>query len=441
MNQGNPPQGEISQIQYFIPQPEIGTDFAALSMNTPSGEETKVAHHTPVTKRHTIFDLQDTKIAFAHLSDAQLKSKQRLFSLMSNKKLSSALITLASIGLKLNVPGVKSAIKATMFKQFCGGESLDDSLDTIKDLKKVRIETILDYSVEGGHSEADFDKTFNENMKMIRFAAVNRDVSFVALKLTGLGSSEILKKIGQKEALSAEENQLYTNLLKRVEKLCRQASTDKVKLFIDAEETWLQGGIDAITNAMMAAFNKQTPIVHTTIQMYRTDGVEKVQTLINDAESRGYILGLKLVRGAYMEKERLHAANGSYTDPIHSTKKDTDICYEDGMRLCLDKIEKVSICIASHNMNSCQNALRHLQEKGVSLDHPHLYFAQLLGMSDTLSFNLAAAKVNVSKYVPYGPVKDVFPYLTRRANENSSMKGQTSRELSVINTEMSRRNS
>ncbi|MCX6194867.1 MAG: proline dehydrogenase family protein [Cytophagales bacterium] len=335
---------------------------------------------------------------------------------------------------------IKKIIKSTIFAQFCGGETIDGCESTIQELEKAKIGTILDYSVEGEESEKSFQKTKEEILKTIRKSAENPSIPFAVFKVTGIFKAELLE-IAQTEAgLSEEDQENFDHSKEIFAEICQLAYELDVRLFIDAEESWIQTTIDRLTYEMMAKYNQKTAIIYNTFQMYRHDMLANLQEAIEAAEENNYLLGVKLVRGAYLEKERQKAHEEEYSEPLHVCKEDTDRDYDLGVELCLKHLDKVHFCMGTHNEASCLRLCDAMNALQIAQNHPHIYFAQLLGMSDNISYNLAASGYNVAKYVPYGPVDTVMPYLFRRAEENSSIAGQTSREFALLQNEVNRRN-
>jgi proline dehydrogenase len=381
-------------------------------------------------------DFSNTEAAFKYLSDAELKSAYLLFKTFGYPSLVKYGPSLASFALSWKLP-VKGLIKKTIFNHFCGGESIIDCKSKIQVLDQYNVKTILDYSVEGEESEESFEKTTREIQKTIEASAKNNAIPFAVFKVTGIGSFALLQKIAQKSELNAVEKLAFEKLKNRVESLCQKAADLKVSLMIDAEESWIQDAIDEIVMEMSHKFNQENVIVYNTLQMYRHD---RLNYLKNILASNSIKLGFKLVRGAYMEKERERANQKGYVSPIQPNKEATDNDYDTAVKLCMDSLDRCSLVIGSHNEESCLRASQYMQSKGIKVDDKRVYFSQLLGMSDTLSFNLSAAGYNVAKYVPYGPIEAVLPYLSRRAQENSSVKGQSSRELLLIQKELRRRN-
>ncbi len=384
-------------------------------------------------------DFNNTETAFAYKSNSQLKRALRLFKLMNNNTLVYIGSRLTNFALQLHFP-IKSIIRNTIFEQFCGGENVNDCKKRIDQLSGYNIGAILDYSVEGKGEENDFNETVLEIKRTIDAAFSNDHIPFSVFKMTGLGSFSILKAANNGiDHLELPKKEEFDNLVSRVDEICKYAHDKNVPIFIDAEDSWYQGTIDRVIEIMMERYNQQNIIVYTTIQFYRWGRLEYLDKLVIDAQDRKYKLGVKLVRGAYMEKERERAEEMGYKDPIHKSKEDTDNDYDLGLKSCIDNIENVNICAGTHNEKSTDYLLNLMKAKGIKNNDSRVYFAQLLGMSDHISFNLSKAGYNVAKYVPYGPISEVMPYLMRRAEENTSVAGQTGRELSLIKKEIKRR--
>lgn len=375
----------------------------------------------------------DTATAFRHKSTFELKKAKWLFRSFDLPILLKWGPGLARIAVFM---GMKVLIKKTIFAQFCGGETIEESAEAIRHLSESGIGTILDYSVEGEETEDVFEETCMEIIKTIEVAAKDTRVPFSVFKTTGIIRFELLERVSSGAELTAKEEAEWEMAQSRFTRICEKAGTAGVRLFVDAEESWIQPAIDMLTEQMMARFNRQTAIVWNTIQLYRHDRLEYLK---NQIESTSYFLGFKLVRGAYMEKERLRAAELGYADPIQPDKASTDRDYDAAVALCLHNKDRVSLCAGTHNENSSMLLARQMEEHELQMSDSRIYFSQLLGMSDHISFNLANAGFNVAKYVPYGPVTAVIPYLTRRAQENSSVAGQMGRERSLIETELKRR--
>jgi len=381
---------------------------------------------------------EDTQIAFASKTDFKLMKSYWIFAIMNQNWLVKLGTFFIKFFLFLHFP-IKKLIKTTVFEQFCGGESIEDCDSTIQSLGKVHIGTILDYSVEGEENEKSFLKTKAEILKTIEKAKQDPQIPFAVFKLTGLFQSELLEKYQSGQTLNEEEIESFASSKTYLIEVCQRAHDLHIKLFMDAEESWIQNSIDSLTYEMMARFNQEEAIIFNTFQMYRVDMLENLRKAIETAEKSGYYFGAKLVRGAYLEKERQRAHEDEYSEPLHKHKEDTDRDFNEAIDVCLAHLGQVSFCVGSHNEFSCMQLCKKMDDLDIPKGHPHIYFAQLLGMSDNISYNLAAMGYNVAKYVPYGPVASVMPYLFRRAEENSSIAGQTSREFGLLQKEVNRR--
>ena len=382
---------------------------------------------------------EDTAVAFAHLSDWQLKKTYFIFSLMNQNALVKIGTFSVKLLLKLNFP-IKWAVRDTIFEHFCGGETIAECQATIDALRQSGIGTILDYSVEGEGTEASFDATAAEILRTVAIAAAQpQAVPFTVFKVTGIGSADLLEKVQKNAVLSEEENAAYIRLRQRMQGLCRAAAEHRVRIFVDAEESWIQDAIDALTYDMMQLYNRDFCTVWNTYQMYCIDSLRNLRAATAAARREGYLLGVKLVRGAYMEKERQRSHEQNYADPIQPDKPATDAAYNEALVFCVENREVVSLCLGTHNEHSSRLLAEQMQQHQLARNDPRFWFAQLLGMSDNISFNLARAGYQVSKYVPYGPVDAVMPYLFRRAEENTSVAGQASREFQLVEQEVNRR--
>lgn len=371
------------------------------------------------------------------MSDKDLKRSYWLFKIIGW----NWLIKIGPLMLKIFMPlwFPIPIIKATIFKQFCGGESIEDCEETITKLSKYNVKTILDYSVEGIEQEATFDENVNEALAAIKKATNNQDIPFTVFKVTGFGRFELLEKINAKKDLSVKEKEEFERVKNRIDKMCQASYNAKIPVFIDAEETWIQDAIDDIALNMMQKYNTKTAIIYNTAQLYRWDRLNYIKELHEKAKKESFFIGLKLVRGAYIEKERERAQKMGYKDPMQKTKSDTDKDFNLALKYCIENINDISICCGSHNEESTLYLIDLMKKLNLTNNDNRIYFAQLLGMSDHISMNIAKENYNTAKYVPYGPVKDVTPYLIRRAQENTSVKGQTGRELSLILKEQKRR--
>lgn len=352
--------------------------------------------------------------------------------------MSSTAMGLVKMGLALHLP-IKGMIKNTVFEHFCGGETIPQSQQTIDTLNRYHVGTILDFSAEGAKTEAGFDKTMEEILKTLDKAKGNPAIPFTVFKSTGLVDIDLVTKVQAKETLSPGETEAFSHFHSRVEKICTRAHDYGVPVMVDAEDSWIQNEIDAIVYEMMKKFNTKQPIVFNTYQMYRKDMLDNLRNAFHDAAMHNYYLGVKMVRGAYMEKEAERAEKMGYENPIHPNKAATDDSYNKGLAFCIDNKQRISIMSGSHNEYSNQYLALLMEKHSMKNNDNRVWFAQLLGMSDNISFNLAKAGYNVAKYVPYGPVELVMPYLIRRAEENTSVAGQSSRELTMIRKELKRR--
>lgn len=381
----------------------------------------------------------NTEIAFKHKSDRDLRRARFLFKVMANSSLVKIGKGLTNFGLKLHLP-INGLIKSTIFHQFCGGETIEECTETINNLWKNHVGTILDYSVEGKTSEEDFEATTREIIATIAKGKGNPAVPFAVFKITGIARFQILEQSNTSlNNLSGEELKEYNEVVERVDRICKAAFESNVPVFIDAEETWIQDTIDRMAHDMMQRYNHTRAIVFNTVQMYRHDRLAFLKESVEWAREEGIHYGVKLVRGAYMEKERARALANGYPSPIQPDKPTCDKDYDAALVFLLDNLGSIALCAGTHNEESSLFLSELLKQRGVSLEDNRIYFAQLLGMSDHISYNLAHAGFNVAKYVPYGPVREVMPYLMRRADENTSVKGQTGRELSLIMKELERR--
>ncbi len=385
-------------------------------------------------------NFRDTETAFADKSTSELLERQRLFKVMSSPWLNSLSTRAATFALGLGLP-VKSIIKSTVFELFCGGETIEECEPVIQRLGQSNLGSILDYSVEGKSAEEDFEATKEEILRTIKRANDDPSVPFAVFKVTGIAPLGTLEKMSNKKKLDAKGQAKCERIHNRVNEICEYAHSIGQPVFMDAEESWIQDAIDRLATEMMEKYNQETVIVYNTIQLYRKDRLQFLKESRRAATEAGYFLGVKLVRGAYMEKERDAAAELGYESPIHDTKKDTDDAFDAAVEYCLKHLDRVSMVAGTHNEKSNQLLVGKMYEKRIVPDHHHVYFSQLYGMSDNLSYVLAKNGYNVSKYVPYGPVEDAVPYLVRRAAENTAVAGQVSRELDLINIELKRRRS
>lgn len=395
----------------------------------------------------------NTEIAFSHYSDKELKQAYWLFTMMKPwlVKLGTRF---APWSIRAGLP-VKGLIRSTIFKHFVGGETLDETIPVARHLAEYNVKAILDYGVEGMEGEQSFDHARDEFVRVIRFAATQPNIPFMSVKVTGFARFALLERLDELmhasagslteryraaiSKLNTAEGEEWSRVEQRMKAICNAAAESGVGFLVDAEESWIQDPVDALTMLMMEAYNKQRIVVYNTMQLYRHDRLVFLKESYADAKQGGFLLGAKLVRGAYMEKERRRAAEKSYSSPIQPAKEASDRDYNDAVRFCMDHLDRIGLIVASHNEYSNLLAAQLLREKGLPLNHPHLHFSQLFGMSDNITYNLARAGYSVSKYLPFGPIGDVIPYLMRRAQENTSVGGQTGRELGLIKKELKRR--
>lgn len=385
-----------------------------------------------------MISFENTEIAFADRSDKELDRAHRLFRLVGSPTLVRFGKVALKLGLWLRLP-IKGLIRSTVFDHFCGGETVKDCLPTIERLGNRGVLTLLDYSAEFKETEQDLEHSANEVMKTIHLASEDPRMPFAVFKPTGLIRFRLLAKMNSKSSLSSKQAEEWNRAKMRVKKICELASEKNIAVFIDAEESWIQDAIDDLATEMMELFNRERVVVYNTLQLYRTDRLAFLRSSSEQAKSKGYLLGVKLVRGAYLDQENDRAQKQGYPSPIQSRKADTDRDYDLAIEFCLDNHPNIGLIAGTHNEQSAKRLVELMINKGIEPNDPRIYFSQLYGMSDNISYNLAAAGFNVVKYVPYGPVKDVMPYLIRRAEENTSISGQTGRELSLIMKEKTRR--
>jgi proline dehydrogenase len=381
---------------------------------------------------------EDTSVAFASKSDSQLRKTYWLFAMMNRAGLVNVGTFFIKLALRLHLP-IKKLLRSTIYEQFCGGETIQECEATIQLLATSGIGTILDYSIEGEDDEAVFEATTAELLRTIDRAASSSDIPFTVFKVSGLASNDLLEKVQREDSLSANEQKAYARVVERVERLCSQAHLRSVRIFFDAEESWIQDVIDTLAYTMMARYNSQKAIVFNTYQLYRHETLEAYKNAFLKAREGNYILGGKLVRGAYMEKERIRARENNYRSPIHVSKEDTDRDFNAAIDFSIEHIDSLEICLGTHNEDSCLYCTKKMTKLGLKHSDSRVWFAQLLGMSDNISYNLAKQGYLVAKYVPYGPIDSVMPYLFRRAQENKSIAGQSSREFLLVKREMKRR--
>lgn len=384
----------------------------------------------------TPLSFQNLEVAFASKSNAELKKMYWIFGTLNNSFVSKLGMLLTQWAFALGLP-VKGLMKKTMFGYFCGGETIPETIQACRHLSAHGVQSILDLSVEGKGDEKSFDWTRNEIFNTLEASAKTDFMPFGVVKLSGLGDWRLLNKIQSGESLRKEEHDAYQRIKERLDRLCGAAHDLNLKILIDAEESWFQDVIDELTYEAMEKYNRERCVVYNTFQFYRKDSLSRLKNAQEMAQLKGFLLGAKPVRGAYMEKERERAALLGYPDPIQPDKAATDRDFDAAIRFCVEN--HIHLVCATHNERSTERLVAWMEEFGVHPSDERVYFSQLYGMSDTISFNLAKSGFQVVKYVPYGPVEEVLPYLTRRAAENSSIAGQSSREFLLVKRELKRR--
>lgn len=403
----------------------------------------------------TKISFDNTEYAFVAKSDKELKQASFLFGIMGKAWMVNLGLKITPIAIKWGIPFTKKLIRQTIFKQFVGGETLEETAKVADKLEEYKVQVILDYGVEGKEGEANFEHARDEFKRVIDYAATQANIPFMSIKVTGFARFSLLEKLDTAmheatgslmkrylhavEQLPDAEKEEWHKVRLRTQQLCEVADKKNIGILIDAEETWIQDPVDALTILMMDVFNKKKPVIYNTLQLYRHDRLQFLKDSYAAAEERDFVLGAKLVRGAYMEKERNRATEMNYPSPIQVDKESCDKDYNAAVEFCIDHLDKTSVIVASHNEYSNLFTTQLLDKKGLPHNHPHVHFSQLFGMSDNITFNLAKSGCSVSKYLPFGPIKDVIPYLMRRAQENSSVSGQTGRELVLIKKELQRR--
>ncbi|HEV8285837.1 MAG TPA: proline dehydrogenase family protein [Chitinophagaceae bacterium] len=401
-----------------------------------------------------VISFDNTENAFAYKTDKELKKARFLFKSMSYQGLVKLGTSITPWAIRTGLP-VKGLIRKTIFDQFVGGETLEETAGVAKKLGEYGVQVILDYGVEGGHSEEAFDHATDEFIRVINYAGTQSNIPYMSVKVTGIARFGLLEKLDHSvelnagslmkrfsaalESLTTEEKIEWQKVQNRLLLICKTAAEKNIGVFIDAEETWIQDPVDVITILMMEQFNKSKVVVYNTLQLYRHDRLQFLKDSYEAALQRNFILGAKLVRGAYMERERKRAEQMNYPSPIQPDKEATDRDFNAAIQFCIDHLDRIALVVASHNEYSNLLTTQLLRQKGLPLNHTHVHLSQLYGMSDNITFNLARVGCHVSKYLPFGPIKDVIPYLMRRAQENTSVKGQTGRELGLIKKEIKRR--
>lgn len=404
--------------------------------------------------KKSLISFDNTELAFQYKSDRELKKAHFLFTLMGKSWIVKLGTRLAPWALRCGLP-VKGLIRNTIFRQFVGGETMEETAPVAEMLARFQVKVILDYGVEGKEGEENFDRACEQFLKVIHYASTQPNIPFMSVKITGFARFALLERLHAfmmerpgvlsvrlaeaVASLEAAAQSEWQRVCDRVDRICATAARSGIAVSVDAEETWIQEPLDALTLQLMERYNRERPVVYNTTQHYRTDRQAFLVSCLERAKERQFILGAKLVRGAYMEKERRRAASLGYPSPIMPDKASTDRDFDASVRFCIDHIDRIALVVASHNERSNLMAAELLLERGLPLNHPHVHWSQLYGMSDNITFNLAHAGCSVSKYLPFGPIQDVIKYLMRRAQENTSVKGQTGRELALIRKELKRR--
>jgi proline dehydrogenase len=380
----------------------------------------------------------NTEVAFSLKSDTELDRAYFLFKMIDNQPLVKIGTAVTNFAIKAHLP-VEGLIRATVFDHFCGGVNEVDCLSVVDKMFTKGVSSVLDYSVEGMEEEDQFDAALKMTLKTIEFAKEREAIPFAVFKPTGFGRFDLYEKVGSKVELTESEKAEWNRVEARFDKVCGEAHQKNVPLLIDAEESWMQDAADDLVAKMMRKYNKEKSIVFNTLQMYRWDRLDYLKNLHHQAETEDFYIGMKIVRGAYMEKENLRAEEKGYPTPICETKEATDLNYDAAIHYMLENLDKMSIFAGTHNELSSYKLMEYMQELNIEKKDARIWFGQLYGMSDNISYNLSANGYNNAKYLPFGPVRDVMPYLIRRAEENTSVAGQTSRELNLITAERNRR--
>jgi proline dehydrogenase len=387
-----------------------------------------------------MIDLNNIETAFKIKSDKELKNAKFLFSMIKSSCMVRTLGLMSNLALKMRLP-ISWAVKPTLYRHFVGGETIEECFPSMRKMAAENVRSVLDFSIEAAGTEEEIDRTFQELKRSVINSGKHDAIPFSVFKPTALTTHSVLKKVSFNEPLTSEEQISYDNFRQRIDALCAEALKAGKPIMIDAEDYWFQKAIDDVTEEMMLKYNKKTAVVYATLQMYRHDRLDYLNYLIEFAKKNDIIIGVKYVRGAYMEKERARALAGGYPSPIYPTKKDTDNAFNEALKISVDNYLRVHVFCGTHNEESILALMKYMKDGGLPNDYPTICMSQLYGMSDNLSFNLAKAGYNVAKYLPYGKVRNVLPYLVRRAEENSAIAGQTTRELIMIKQELKRRKS
>ncbi|MCX2739544.1 proline dehydrogenase family protein [Pontibacter anaerobius] len=395
--------------------------------------QTTASLHTPGQ-----FDPDNLQVTFCNKTDSEMKLAYWLFNMMGMPALVKAGGMATILALRLGLP-IKPLIRNTLYRHFCGGETVQEAQQVVQKLAAARVQTVLDYAAEAQDTEPGFDAVRDEVLRNIALAGDTRGFSCISVKLTGIGHNSIYEKLHLKQNLSPEEQKAFARTEARLDEICRAAAEADITVYIDAEESWLQNPVDELAEEMMRRYNKERAVVFNTLQMYRTDRVAYLKACLRRFENEPVILGIKIVRGAYLEKEQNRAEAQGYPCPVFTRKADSDKSFNEAIDICLDNLHRVELCAATHNEQSITYLTKRIRQDNISNHRDRIHFSQLYGMSDNLTYNLAAAGYNASKYLPYGDVATAVPYLIRRAEENTSIAGQMGRELVLLQKEMRRR--
>jgi proline dehydrogenase len=385
-----------------------------------------------------MIDLNNIEVAYKIKSDKELKNAKLLFSLIKYPIIVRTLGFMSNLALKIRFP-ISWIVKPTLYKHFVGGETIEECFPIMNKMIVENVKSVLDFSIEAAENEIEIDKTFQELKHSIINSGKHKAIPFSVFKPTALATHSVLKKVSFNEPLTPEEQTSYNNFIQRFDSLCAEAAKAGKPIMIDAEDYWFQKSIDNITEDMMLKYNHKTSVVYTTLQMYRHDRLAYLQHLIELSKKNNIIIGIKYVRGAYMEKERARAIDGNYPSPIYPTKKDTDNAFNEALKISVENCDRIHIFCGTHNEESILALAQYMKNRELPNNYPTIYTSQLFGMSDNLSFNMAKAGYNVAKYLPYGKIKHVLPYLIRRAEENSAITSQTNRELIMLKHELKKR--
>lgn len=383
-----------------------------------------------------LFD--NTEVAFRLKSDSELERAYFLFRMIANEPLVRIGTAVTKFALNVHLP-VEGLIRSTVFDHFCGGVNEKDCMPVVDRMFDVGVYSVLDFSVEGKESEDQFDKAAEKVIELTRFARHKEAMPFSVFKPTGMGRFDLWVKVSAGKPLTREEEAEWQRLVDRYDRICQAAAECDIVLLIDAEESWMQKAADDLCEQMMEKYNREKPVVFSTLQCYLWDRLEYLKGAHKRAREKGFKLGYKIVRGAYMEKEHERAAEKGYKTPVCASKQETDSLFDDVTRYIMDNLDEIHLFLGTHNEQSSYLTMELLEQKGLPKNDPRVWFGQLFGMSDHITYNMAQQGYNIAKYVPFGPVKDVMPYLIRRAEENTSVAGQTSRELSLLKREKERR--